>query len=235
MGAMDLLLKGYYKLPFRPFRNTLAKLYRWKIRNEKGEVIAKTHGFKIHLDLNDITNNHIYHGIYKTTIVDMIKRELREGDIALDIGSHTGYFALIFASIVGNNGKVYAFEPTKQAFNVIKKNVALNNFKNVIIENIGLSDKNEETNIDMQFKYDKECIDEGKTKNEKHLLITLDNYVKKNKIPKIKLIKIDTNCFDLRILMGATETIKKFRPIVIVKTSYEEEHHGKERMKYYKK
>ncbi len=46
--------------------------------------------------------------------------------------------------------------------------------------------------------------------------ITIDNFVKENNIQRIDLIKIDTDGHELEVLKGASESIKKFKPYIIM-------------------
>ena len=56
---------------------------------------------------------------------------LNEGDVVLDIGANIGYYVLVESRLVGESGRVYAVEPVAQNFDVLLKNVRLNNLKNV--------------------------------------------------------------------------------------------------------
>ena len=62
---------------------------------------------------------------------------IKEEDVVLDIGANIGYYALIESQLVGLNGKVYAVEPVQGNFELLKKNVHLNNLENVAYFSIG--------------------------------------------------------------------------------------------------
>jgi len=55
-------------------------------------------------------------GVYEKFLTEVVKKEIKEGGVVLDIGSHIGYFTLIFARLVGKTGKVFAFEPAPSSF-----------------------------------------------------------------------------------------------------------------------
>lgn len=71
----------------------------------------------------------------------VFSRQIRPGDIVLDIGAHIGFFTLIFAKLVGPSGLVFAFEPSPDSFKVLEHNVTINGYSNVILEQVAVSDK----------------------------------------------------------------------------------------------
>jgi len=55
--------------------------------------------------------------IYEPIETNFVKDKIKEKNIVLDIGANIGYYTLIFAKLVGNNGKVFAFEPERKSDN----------------------------------------------------------------------------------------------------------------------
>jgi len=73
---------------------------------------------------------------------EVIKRELKKGMVVVDIGANIGYYALLEASIVSRSGRVYAVEPYPQSYKLLKKNIKLNQYSDIIeVEQIAISDK----------------------------------------------------------------------------------------------
>ena len=92
------------------------------------------------LDSNDSLRLSI-NGTYSEYETDVMKKIVKKGDVDLDLGANIGYYTLIFAKIVGKNGKVFAFEPDLTNFTLLKKNVEINGYKNVVLINKAVSDK----------------------------------------------------------------------------------------------
>ena len=67
--------------------------------------------------------------------------QIKDSDLILDIGAHIGVFS-IFASRQVKNGKIYAFEPAPENFEMLRENIELNKAKNIIPFNKAVSDKN---------------------------------------------------------------------------------------------
>lgn len=56
---------------------------------------------------------------------------IRKNDVVLDVRANIGYYVLVESQLTGNCGKVFAVEPVINNFKLLKKNVKLNNLKNV--------------------------------------------------------------------------------------------------------
>ena len=59
-------------------------------------------------------------GQYEPCQTQLIKDNLREGEVFIDLGANIGYFTLIASKIVGPKGHVYAFEPNPVIFSILK-------------------------------------------------------------------------------------------------------------------
>src|SRR3989344_3174099 len=66
--------------------------------------------------------------------------EIKSDDVVIDIGAHAGIFTIL-ASYYAKNGKVYAFEPMKENFELLKENIKLNYAKNIESINKAVSNK----------------------------------------------------------------------------------------------
>lgn len=58
-------------------------------------------------------------------------KNLKPGEVVFDIGAHFGFYTILFALLVGENGKVFGFEPTPEIFRYLSKNTrSYQNIKN---------------------------------------------------------------------------------------------------------
>ena len=62
----------------------------------------------------------------------------KEGDTVIDIGAHIGRYTIVSSKMVGKTGKVVAIEADMDTFQLLKRNVALNNLTNVLPLNIAV-------------------------------------------------------------------------------------------------
>ena len=129
-------------------------------------------------------------------------------NVALDIGAHIGSYTSML-SLYFN--KVYAFEPNKTSFELLKINTRKNN--NVKIFNLFLSNKNS------KIKLETNALDSGnafKSKLGKEIVrgVNTMQFFNKKKIRKIDFIKIDTEGHEFEILKNMHTLIKKYKPII---------------------
>jgi len=54
-------------------------------------------------------------GIFEVPESDLVSRLLRQGDTCIDAGSHVGYYTCLLAHLVGESGRVYAFDANPEA------------------------------------------------------------------------------------------------------------------------
>jgi FkbM family methyltransferase len=82
--------------------------------------------------------------------IDVIEEYFRwyrpqPGDTVFDIGAYCGASAHYLSSLVGQSGKVYAFEPDPLNFSLLQRNIARHRLTNVIPVQIALAGTNGET------------------------------------------------------------------------------------------
>jgi len=81
-------------------------------------------------------------GIYEPAETELVKSVVKPGDVVLDVGANIGYYTLIFARLVGDEGKVFAFEPDPANCALLRENVALNGYTNVVVSQAAASNRN---------------------------------------------------------------------------------------------
>lgn len=84
---------------------------------------------------------------YEEDIRKKILSYIPKGGIVFDIGANIGQYALTFSEKVGDQGKVYSFEPDIENFAILSLNKHVNNCQNLEILNVGIGDKNQSLEI----------------------------------------------------------------------------------------
>jgi len=135
--------------------------------------------------------------------------EPKLGDVVFDIGAYVGDTALWFSKAVGSHGKVYAFEPEPRNFAKLKANLERNKVTNVIPLQLALSEN--EGEMQVATGGSSSTITQAGTGTSVKVT-TIDRFVETNKISQVDFIKMDVEGHELKVLEGAHETIKTFKP-----------------------
>ena len=64
------------------------------------------------------------HGVWEPSVTELVSDEIRSGDTVLDIGANVGYYTLLFAELVGEHGRVFAFEPDPMCQQIANSHLA---------------------------------------------------------------------------------------------------------------
>ena len=192
------------------------KLQRFANSNLKPDWV-EIEGRKMYLDDGDALFLSI-NGIHENIITNLIKKEIHSGDIVVDIGAHIGYYTLQFANLVGPTGKVYAFEPEPKNFELLKKNVQINKYDNVVLIQKIVSDKDGIVEFFIS-KFDSIGNKLFKS-NEAGSSIkiestTLDEYFKDLK-EKIDFIKMDIQGGEGKAILGMKNLLKENKNLKII-------------------
>lgn len=172
------------------------------------------------LEMKDYIDRSIYFDSFEFNIRKIILNNIKEGDTFLDIGANIGYFSLLVSKVVGDEGRIIAFEPNPITIGRLKKNINLNLCGNIELMEVALS--NEEGEVQLFCPQDEthgftSMRNQGWQQAEIYKVKTklLDDLLPIN-ISSIDLIKIDVEGAELLVFKGAKSTITKFRPKIIL-------------------
>lgn len=173
-------------------------------------------GFKIRLSKNSLWSPIV--GRWEPESQKLFTQIIKPGNVVYDLGANNGLHSLLFANLVGSNGRVFSFEPLKSNCDEIKENLSLNNIRNVEIVNAAVGDSNGETTFYLG-QHDKQGSVVGiglqTGKEEKVKIITLDSFIAQGN-PAPDFIKIDIEGAESLALQGLSGKINEVRPILYV-------------------
>lgn len=192
----------------------LKKLYIFMFR--KSIFIYRYLDCKININLEKDVDKRIYLYGFEEEVIKQFIKVTKKDDFIFDIGANIGIYSLIASKKIGGSGRVYAFEPAPVAYSSLKKNIELNNFNNIVVIQKGISDKSGEAifNICDDDAYNSlgETPMKGISRKEIIEIESIDEFVKRNNILKVDIIKIDTEGAEFLILKGAEETLRIYKP-----------------------
>lgn len=197
-----------------------------KVIRRSKEVEARTFwGGEITVILPEDVSIYIWrYGYFEEDVCIYLLSLLQEGMTFLDIGSHFGFFTLLGSHLVGENGKVLAFEPTPNTYRQLQKNVA--NCPNVDVYNCAAYSVDEKIRF-YDYGLTESAFNSvfGPRKDNKTPMPKSEITVQARKIDsilmemgskKIDLVKIDVESSEINVLKGMMETLKGFRPNLVL-------------------
>jgi FkbM family methyltransferase len=175
--------------------------------------------FKIYINpLNGTLDKEIFlNGVYEPYFLSRIKQELRMGDTFVDIGSNICQHGLFASYVVGDTGKVIAFEPIKRLFGQINRNIEVNNIKNIIAHNLACGEKTETSLIhkrDANIGGSSIVTSVDRKDSEEIQIVAADSILEKES--QVNFIKIDVEGYEYFALLGLAKTIEKFKPKILI-------------------
>lgn len=143
----------------------------------------------------------------------LIEQYAQNWGVVFDVGANMG----LWTNFVKKNNKesvIHAFEPVQKTFKCLSDNVSSN--KKIYLHNIALGAHTDEALISI-FSEDhglssisrKDSFETSKTTSEKIHIETVDSFCKAQNINSIDMLKIDVEGYELEVLKGASDMIKK--------------------------
>ena len=209
-------------------------LYRQLRRNGQTPDYAFSkdfYGLKYKGNLNNnIDANVFFYGAFEKPLLfflrdtlNVITNEIPKA-IFLDIGANVGHHSIFLSKFAW---QVLAFEPYPKVNMQFKQQIAHNNISNIQIFENGLSDRRETLNYYAPTgnnegigSFDESSIGKGNTSYGKLELQEGDQAIESGSWKGIKLIKIDVEGFEKKVIKGLTRTIKEERPVIVCEITY---------------
>jgi FkbM family methyltransferase len=143
---------------------------------------------------------------------------VRPGDVVVDGGANWGVHALYLARLTGKTGRVHAFEPHPQVVEELRWNVARNGFDQITVHQCGLLDEVTELPFVLGATTKSSHIaGAGESAGEIRVPCKpLDVIAHEVGLTSLRLLKLDVEGAESRALLGAKETIARFRPQMII-------------------
>jgi FkbM family methyltransferase len=189
-------------------------------------IPGKSHGYLMQLDLRDGLERQTYFlgRYYDLQLQLLLDALLKPGDTFLDIGANIGMTALHGARLVGESGRVIAFEPQPACCDRIRQCLDLNRIRHVQIQNVGLADKDSELVLKILgggtimacFAVSGDGLD---IREEIRVPVRRGDEVVRGQIVGNLVIKVDVEGYELFALQGLSETIDQRRPPIIAELS----------------
>lgn len=184
-------------------------------------------GVRWELDLREGIDFAIYLlGGFELRTLRIYEELVHPGDTVLDIGANIGAHTLPFARLVGSDGRVIAFEPTRFAFTKLERNLSLNQdlAARVLARQIALVDGT--APAVPERIYSSWPLDRSDGRHAVHggvlqgtegaQAMTLDRAAESIDLDRVDFIKLDVDGHEPAVLAGGLGTIARFRPRMLI-------------------
>lgn len=147
----------------------------------------------------------------------------RKGEVFIDIGAHVGKYTVMGAKAVGEDGQVIAIEPHPLNYRRLLQNIKLNRLRNVTAINIAAWNARAKIKLFIH-----EVGGHHSVKSDVGLgfiqidAARIDDMLSKiENVHRVDWIKIDVEGAEYEVLQGLKETIRSYKPKIIMEVFYE--------------
>ncbi len=160
--------------------------------------------------------------------IQAMRKILRKGDVAFDVGCHKGGWLYWMRRAVGPTGQVHAFEPQPELAQYLRDIVQAYAWRNVFIHTCALGsesgkqvlhvpDSTGSTSASASLVSEVASTESAHTTTAHNVeLTTLDRFVANQGLKRLDFIKIDVEGYELETLTGAQETLGTLQPTIII-------------------
>lgn len=204
---------------FRPY---LGPLIRWSSSSLRNQPRVISRGQAKGLRINPSGAHPGYAlGTSEPAIQDLLAAQIEPGSVVWDVGANIGFYTLIASRLVGDAGRVVAFEPLPANCAAIRQNLALNGITNVEIVDIALGDQVGSATLNVYGTSTLAKLDDpeqaapGRTLRDQIEVpvSTLDAQLRS--FPAPALVKMDIEGTEAAALRGAKALLGEVRPTLV--------------------
>jgi len=158
-------------------------------------------------------------------LIPLACSNMRPGWVVMDCGALYGDHSIAYARTVGAGGAVLAIEANPMAFECLSKNAE--KFQSAVFcMNLALGEEHGREAVHIMSDNVGASQVDGRQQTPENLpanrvetivkTATIDGIVKDASLDRLNFIKIDCEGFEFKILKGARDTLKRFKPILLI-------------------
>jgi FkbM family methyltransferase len=155
-------------------------------------------------------------GDYEQEVQDVFVRHIQPGGTVFDIGANVGFMTLLAARLVGEQGRVVAFEPFSDAVRYLRRHLELNGVENVQIIEAAVSQQPGRAS----FRRGQEIMTgrlalQGEDEVD---VVSLDDLCAGELVPVPNFLKIDVEGEEANVLLGSEGILTRNGPVIMLAT-----------------
>jgi FkbM family methyltransferase len=158
--------------------------------------------------------------------VAVLRSVIHAGDSVADIGANVGAYTNEFSRLVGENGRVHAFEPVAANYDILQAVIRKGRLRNVRSFRMALGAKVEQREIAVPdlggfTGYYWAHFAKPGERGEKVEVSTLDEMLRAATVPRLDFIKCDVEGSEIEVIEGGLELMRRERPGWLLEVSRE--------------
>jgi FkbM family methyltransferase len=196
---------------FPPIRAIYWYLYRILVIQE--DLVLQVHGYKMFVlasNYDAVSSKLLFGGGYEKYETILFQELVTEGMNVIDIGANIGYYTLLAAKLVGERGRVIAFEPEPQNYALLLRNIEVNGYKNVTAVRKAAFSKTGKVNLHLSKYSGSHNLYNPYTNSPGTVVVdtvSLDEFFEGKEHP-IDIIKIDAEGAEMTVALGMNKIVK---------------------------
>jgi FkbM family methyltransferase len=166
-----------------------------------------------YLAANSDIDRAVFCGGFESTELHFLHRCLRPGMTVLDIGAHHGLYSLVASKSVHPRGHVHSFEPSPRERRLLERNLRFNLRANISVHATSLGAIRGRATLFLVEGVLDGCnslrppSDCRNTRTVEVDVVSLDEFIRENRISDVDFIKMDVEGAELSVLQGASRLL----------------------------
>ncbi|HEX8169096.1 MAG TPA: FkbM family methyltransferase [Thermoanaerobaculia bacterium] len=158
-----------------------------------------------------------------TTALYLDYARLEIGQTVLDLGAYAGGATYHFSRIVGDSGRVHAFEPDPKSYDCLRRNVELHDLRNVVLQRRGVWSHSGTTVFQAEGNMGSAVVEASARESATQQtidVVTLDDYCREQQIERVDFVKMDVEGSEVAILQSSAAFIERHRPAFVIEVHF---------------
>jgi len=159
-------------------------------------------------------------GTFEPKETAFVRRSITAGSVCIDVGASFGWYSVLLSRLCGTAGHVHAFEPVPDTYDLLRRNLELNDCANVVANAVALDGSPAHKtlyipDIGVSGSFALHPFD----RSYRSLSVetqTLDDYVATHGLERLDFVKADIEGAELGLLQGAKRALSRFGPTLLL-------------------
>jgi FkbM family methyltransferase len=184
-------------------------------------------GIVMQLDPADLISQSLFvFGAWEAPTWAAVEKHLPPGGTFVDVGAHIGYYSLKAARQVGSAGSVVAIEPNPATLANLRTNIGLSHASQIRVAAVACSDRRTQLQLFLSPRGNTGMASLSQENASRfgapaHTSVTvdampLDEILGSLALSRVDVIKMDIEGAELTALKGARDTLRRFRPVLVL-------------------